>query len=99
MDSIINMVEPVVEPMVEPMVINIITGWWWLEYEFYFPIHIGNFIIPTDFYSIFQDGIGLNHQPAIRSWWVLPPWNAHLGFIRWSDTTLRGAENHMIWKS
>ena len=39
-----------------------ITGWWWLEHEFYdFPYN-GNFIIPTDFHSIiFQRG------------WLKPP--------------------------
>ena len=33
-----------------------------LEYEFYFSISIGKFIIPTDELILFR-GVGLNHQP------------------------------------
>ena len=32
-----------------------------LEHEFYFPIFIGDFLIPID--SYFSEGLKLNHQP------------------------------------
>ena len=37
-----------------------ISGWWWLEHDFYFPTNIGKFIIPIDVYSFRR---GWNHQP------------------------------------
>ena len=40
-------------------ILMMIAGWWWLEHDFYFPIHIGNVIIPID--SYFSEGS--KHQP------------------------------------
>ena len=44
-----------------PIVYRLLVGG--LEHEFYFPIYLGNVIIPIDFH-IFQRGS--NHQPVYR---------------------------------
>jgi hypothetical protein len=44
----------------------ITSGWWFGTMELDWTFHsVGNFIIPTDFNSIFFRGVGLNHKPVI----------------------------------
>ena len=45
----------------------IIAGWWWLVAIFYFPMTIGNLIIPID-EVIFFRGVALAHQPDRNVW-------------------------------
>ena len=51
------------KPCHEPTRIRHLSGWWWLEHEFYFPIQLG-IIIPIDFH-IFQRS--WNRQPVVLS--------------------------------
>ena len=77
---------------------NNISGWWWLEHNFYDFPYIGNVIIPTDEH-IFQRG--WNHQPVyirymgtpnhgtlyLKQWNMRKPLNMHSMWVFWKLST------------
>ena len=52
------------------MVLNLVGG---LEHQFYFPMTIGNFIIPIDFHIFQRGGPTTNQIGVVKTWCVCSP--------------------------
>ena len=68
--------------------VRLISGWWFGCHEFYFPIHIGNLIIPID-ELIFSRGVAKNHQPDMYLF-IYNAINGLMGY--WDDW-----DDYVLW--